>query len=61
MLCSPLIKVFQKLTLSIVNNFGIIGCTILTASIVLEVFLLVSKTYYKPPRAIATTHSHAAQ
>lgn len=56
-----LYKVFQKLTLSILNNFGVIGYTILTVSIVLEGFLSVSKTYYKPPRVSATTHSHAVQ
>lgn len=54
------LKVFQKLTVSILNNSGVTGCTFLTVSTVLEVFLSVSKTYYKPPRISATTHSHNA-
>lgn len=55
------LKVFQKHTLPILNNFGVTTCPVFTASTVLKAFLLASETYYKPPRAGTTTQGHTAQ
>lgn len=48
------LKVFQKLTLPTLNNFGVTTCPVFTA-------FIASETYYKPPRAGTTTQGHTAQ